>query len=73
MKYSIDRFEGETAVLIAETGELHVPRCCFPPGILPGCIVEPDGQGGWTILVDETQDRRLRLLERRKKRMGDET
>ena len=69
MRYSIDRFEGETAVLISDKDELHVPREALPQGARAGDLAERDHTGGWMILVDETRDRRLRLSARRNKLM----
>ena len=65
MRYSIDRFEGEMAVLISDKDELHVPRKALPQGARAGDLTERDDKGGWMILVDATRDRRLRLLSRR--------
>lgn len=72
MKYSIDRFEGEMAVLIPEedaAGMLTLPREALPQGVQEGDLLEAT-ESGWSVLVDETKDRRLRLLARRKRLMG---
>lgn len=70
MRYSIDRFEGETAVLVSEQDELHIPLHALPEGVRPGDLLERPDDGGWQRLAAETLDRRKALAERRKRLLG---
>ena len=70
MRYSIDRFEGETAVLISDKDELHIPLHALPDGVRPGDLLERLDAGGWQRLAAETLDRRKALAERRKRLLG---
>ena len=70
MRYSIDRFEGETAVLVSGQNELHIPMHSLPEGTKPGDLLEYSDAGGWQRLSAETLDRRKALAERRKRLLG---
>lgn len=65
-QYSIDRFEGDFAVLIGEDETLDIRRETLPEGTAEGSVVMRT-EDGWMVCVDETNDRRLRLAERRRR------
>lgn len=58
MLYSVDRFEGEMAVLLDDgQGELIVARTQLPAQTKPSSIVRND-HGVWTLDEQEAQRRR---------------
>ncbi|MGN0593096.1 MAG: DUF3006 domain-containing protein [Ruminococcus sp.] len=67
MFYSIDRLEGEWAVLIAdETCEqILIPRSTLAPDIEEGCILRFE-DGTYHPDIEETQRRRKAFFERTK-------
>ncbi len=65
-QYSIDRFEGDFAVLTGEDETLDIRRDALPEGAAEGSIMMQT-ENGWMVCVDETNDRRLRLTERRRR------
>jgi len=58
MKAVIDRFEGDIAVIVLESGEIiHVPRQQLPSGGFEGChvqVVFDDDQSIQSIQLDQT-------------------
>ncbi|MCF6410100.1 DUF3006 domain-containing protein [Pseudalkalibacillus salsuginis] len=72
-RYTIDRFEGELAILLKKGNESiqkEVPMKCFPEEITEGDIVEEypkDGAQHYRILVDETEKARSKAEELLKK------
>ncbi len=60
--YSLDRLEGEMAVLVDDEGvSLSLPLTALPPEAQPGDILRREGEG-FLLLPDETQARRQRAL-----------
>ncbi|WP_261131742.1 DUF3006 domain-containing protein [Bacillus sp. Marseille-Q3570] len=72
-RYTIDRFEGELAILLKkgdESIQKEVPLKYFPEEIAEGDIVEEqpkDGEQHYRILVDETKRARKKAEELLKK------
>jgi hypothetical protein len=67
MFYSIDRFEGDFAVLIADDGEnrpIPVPRNQLPPEVREGSILTQEAGGMYRFHPEETQRRRQALFLR---------
>ena len=61
-KWSIDRFEGDTAVLIGEDEALmHLSRAELPSEAGEGSVVA-FSDGEWILLPEETQDVRRTLF-----------
>ncbi|MBQ4464780.1 MAG: DUF3006 domain-containing protein [Oscillospiraceae bacterium] len=70
MRYSIDRFEGELAVLLSGTQAFTAERRKLPETARTGDILERTEQGKWIILKDTAQQRRKALADRRKRLLG---
>lgn len=67
LMYSIDRFEGECAVLEKEDGTfLDVLRKFLPENAKEGDCLQWDGTA-WVIRTQQTMDRREALLAYRRK------
>ena len=59
MELSIDRFEGDYAVCISDSGaSLDIPVSLLPPGAAEGSIITPDGAGGYVLLSENERHRR---------------
>ena len=70
MNYSIDRFEGECAVLEKEDGTfLNVLKKFLPENAKEGDLIQWDGSA-WVIQTQQTMDRREALLAYRRKLLG---
>lgn len=67
MKYSIDRFEGECAVLEKEDGTfLNVLHKFLPENAREGDLIQWDGTV-WVVCTEQTMSRREALLAYRRK------
>ena len=63
MKYSLDRIEGEYAVLIDENGlPENVPLSLLPKEAKEGSMLE-NTEGGYLLDAEETNERRKKLFE----------
>jgi hypothetical protein len=65
LKAVIDRFEGETAVLTPMGGgrPFNLPKSALPKEAASGVTVELV-KNNWTILSDDTQERRKRIVDK---------
>lgn len=65
MKAIIDRFEGETAVLVPAGGgkPFNLPKSALPEGAAGGTTVEL-ARGRWVIDGEDTEERRKRISEK---------
>lgn len=70
MKYAIDRFEGEFAILEAETEWIQVLKNMLPEDSAEGDLLEWT-ETGWQLLSDETVSRKKALAERRRRMLGE--
>ena len=63
MLYSVDRFEGDVAVLVDEDGNSRdVPRNRLPAGTEEGAMVRLEADGSFTPDEDAAARRRARIL-----------
>ncbi len=63
MLYSVDRFEGDVAVLVDEDGNsLDVPRAALPAGVKNGDMLRRQTDG-FVMDADAAAARRARVLE----------
>ena len=63
MLYSVDRFEGDVAVLVDEDGNsLNVPRATLPAGVKSGDMLRRQADG-FALDTDAAAARRARVLE----------
>ena len=65
MKAVIDRFEGDTAVLVPTAGgkPIALPKTALPQDAASGDTVEL-AKGRWTIDREDTAERRKRITEK---------
>ncbi len=64
MIYSVDRFEGEYAILEQNSQWIHVRKDSLPPNVKEGDLLEFSGE--WHILQEQTNFRKQLLAQRRK-------
>ncbi len=66
MYYTIDRFEGDFAIVETEEGTFFdVSRTLLPPGAKEGDILRQDA-AGYIIDLEETKQRAKRIAQKRK-------
>lgn len=58
MKYVIDRFEGEFAVIETDSGTVDMPKCLLPKETCEGSIIEIN------VLEQETKEQKEKMQER---------
>lgn len=63
---SIDRLEGNYAVIETEDGFLEIPRSELPETAAEGDILVKT-ENGWMVDAQETENRRAMLLRRRQR------
>lgn len=64
--YSVDRFEGDFAILESETELIQVLKNSLPEEVQEGDLlayIESD----WKLLSEETESRKQKLIERRQR------
>lgn len=70
MLYSIDRIEGDIAVLVDEEGNsIPMPRATLPTGVRVGAMLRRDGEI-FILASDEEEIRRRRVLELQQRLRG---
>lgn len=70
-EYSLDRLEGEIAVLEGEDKLWDIPRQELPPETAPGDVLLWNGQT-WNIDQAKTQARKERMAEKMRRLFGKE-
>ncbi|MDE7093464.1 MAG: DUF3006 domain-containing protein [Oscillospiraceae bacterium] len=70
MKYIIDRFEGDFAILELELELIQVLKNTLPENSTEGDLLEWT-ESGWKLCPDETKSRKQELIERRHRMLGD--
>ncbi|MDE5738400.1 MAG: DUF3006 domain-containing protein [Oscillospiraceae bacterium] len=70
MKYIIDRFEGDFAILELELELIQVLKNTLPEDSTEGDLLEWT-ESGWKLCPDETKSRKQELIERRHRMLGD--
>ncbi|MDE5791905.1 MAG: DUF3006 domain-containing protein [Oscillospiraceae bacterium] len=66
MKYSIDRFEGDFAILESESEFIQVLKNILPENSKEGDLLEFT-ETGWKLCPEETKSRKQELMERRQR------
>ena len=70
MLYSIDRIEGDIAVLVDEEGNsIPMPRAALPTGVRVGAMLRRNGEI-FILTPDEEEKRRRRVLELQQRLRG---
>lgn len=59
MHFSIDRFENGIAVCVNDSGlSIDIPASLLPPEAREGSIIEPDGDGGYSLCPAQEAEKR---------------
>lgn len=66
MKYIIDRFEGDFAILELESSFMQVLKNMLPENSKEGDLLEQT-ETGWKLCPEETNSRKQELAERRRR------
>lgn len=63
-KGTIDRFEGEWAIVEMENGKfMDIPRDSMPPNAVEGSVIFMDKRGEIHVSTEETQSQRERVID----------